>query len=93
MEQSLADLGCGQLDVCLLHCKSGRGLECSSGLKVCGPRQCPQPMQHIEQQQQGMLPGLEAISAIVPLPSLAGPDAWKPGTQEPDDGVTLRQTW
>lgn len=23
----------------------------------------------------------------------AGPDAWKPGTQEPDDGVTLRETW
>lgn len=50
-------------------------------------------MQHIEQQQQGMLPGLEAISEIVLLPSPAGPDAWKPGTQEPDDGVTLRQTW
>ena len=26
VEQSLADLGCGQLDICLLHCKSGRGL-------------------------------------------------------------------
>lgn len=41
VELSLADLGCGQLDICLLH----------------------------------------------------WPDAWKPGTQEADDAVTLRETW
>lgn len=41
MQQSIADLGCGRLELCLVH----------------------------------------------------WPEAWLPGTEEPDTGVTLQQTW